>query len=322
MRRRCCTLSERSALRDSTAILKLMSHNRQHEHAEEGRGGMTPAISGGGRGLVLGGGGVTGVAWETGLLLGLAEAGLDLSIADIFVGTSAGSVVAAQLTSGASLDQLYAAQLASTSSEIAARMSGITLVRFMLAMAWPGDSQRARARLGRAALRAKTVPEAERRGVIAARLPNHDWPQQRLLITSVNAETGAAVVFDRESGVPLVDAVAASCAVPLVWPPVTINGHRYIDGGVRSVANVDLAKGCDRVVVLAPTTAALRRADRPAAQVAALGKEVRAVIVRPDAASRAAIGPNVLDPARRALAAQAGRAQAADVAGRVREVWR
>lgn|SRR5487761_2410096 len=279
------------------------------------------SASGGGRALVLGGGGVTGVAWETGLLLGLAEAGVNLSMADVFVGTSAGSVVAAQVTSGASLDQLYAAQVAAASGEIATRMSGAALVRFMVAMAWPGDPQRARARLGHAAMRAKTIPEVERRAVIASRLPKNDWPQQRLLITSVNAATGAAVVFDRDSGVSLIDAVAASCAVPLVWPPVTINGHRYIDGGVRSVANVDLVKGCDRVVVLAPTTAALRRADRPDAQVAGLGAGIRSIIVSPDAASRAAIGPNVLDPARRALVAQAGRAQAAAVADQIHKVW-
>ncbi len=279
------------------------------------------SMSAGGRALVLGGGGVAGVAWETGLLLGLREAGLDLSQADVFVGTSAGSVVAAQVTSGMSLDELFAALTATESGEIADRMSRTAIVRFVLAMAWPGDPQRARAWLGRAALRAKTVPEAERRAVIARRLPTADWPQQRLLITSVNAETGATVVFDRDSGVSLVDAVAASCAVPLVWPPVTIKGQRYIDGGVRSVVNVDLAKGCERLVVIAPLTAALRRADRPAAQVAALGKGVRSIIVGPDAASRAAFGPNVLDPATCAASADAGRAQAADVAGHVREVW-
>ena len=185
-------------------------------------------------------------------------------------------------------------------------MNPATLVRFVLAMAWPGDSQRARARLGRAALRAKTVPEAQRRAVIASRLPTPDWPRQRLLITAVNAETGAAVVFDRDSGVSLVDAVAASCAVPLVWPPITIKGQRYIDGGMRSVANVDLAKGYERVVVIAPLTAAPRRANRPAAQAATLGAGVRSVIVSPERAARAAIGSNVLDPAHRAASAQAG----------------
>ncbi len=275
----------------------------------------------GGRALVLGGGGVTGVAWETGLLFGLAEAGVDLTSADLFVGTSAGSVVAAQVAGGAALDELFATQTAAASGEIAARMSPGALLRFLAAMAWPGDPQRARARLGRAALRARTVPEVERRGVIERRLPRHEWPEQRLLIPAVNAVTGAAVVFDRESGVPLVDAVAASCAVPLVWPPVTISGQRYMDGGVRSIANADLAKGCERVVVIAPTTAALRRGDRIAAQLASLGPGVHAVTVSPDAAARAAIGPNVLDPSRRAASALAGRAQAGAVAGRVRIVW-
>jgi NTE family protein len=279
--------------------------------------GMSP----GNRALVLGGGGVAGVAWETGLLLGLRDAGIDLTLADSFVGTSAGSVVAAQVTSGRSLDELFAAQTAAGSGEIAARMSRSALLRFVLAMAWPGDPQRARARLGHAALRAKTVPEAERRAVIAARLPTDEWPQRRLLITSVNAETGAAIVFDRDSGISLVDAVAASCAVPLVWPPVTINGQRYVDGGVRSSTNADLAKGCERVVVIAPLTAALRRADRVSAQVAALGAGVRSTIVTPDTTSRAAFGNNVLDPATRAPSAEAGRSQAADVAARVREVW-
>jgi NTE family protein len=282
---------------------------------------VTSGVAGAGRALVLGGGGVTGVAWETGLLLGLAEAGIALAAADVFVGTSAGAVVAAQLTSGVPLNQLFESQLAATSGEIAARMSGAALVRFLLAMAWPGDRQRGRAWLGRAALRAKTVPEAERRAVIERRLPSHDWPEQRLLIPAVDAETGAVVVFDKGSGVSLVDAVAASCAVPMVWPPVTINGRRYMDGGVRSVANVDLAAGCEQLVVIAPTTAAVRRAERPASQVAALGPGVRSVIVSPDGSSRTAIGGNVLDPARRAPSARAGRAQAGDVADRVREVW-
>jgi NTE family protein len=270
---------------------------------------------------VLGGGGVTGVAWETGLLLGLFEAGLDLAQADLFVGTSARAVVAAQLARGRPLAELFDAQPALPSGEIAARMSSAALMRFVLAMAWPGNRQRARARLGRAALQTKTVPEAERRAVIARRVSTDLWPQRRLLITAVNAETGANVVFDRDSNVPLIDAVAASCAVPLVWPPMTISGQRYVDGGVRSVANADLAKGCVRVVVIAPTTAALRRADRPNTQLATLGSGARSVIVSPDATARAAIGSNVFDPAHRAPAAQAGRAQAVNEVERVRAVW-
>jgi NTE family protein len=285
---------------------------------------MASGAASGGRALVLGGGGVTGVAWEIGMLLGLAEAGLDLSMADLFVGTSAGSVVAAQLTSGVPLDRLFDAQLAEATGEIAAHLSRAALARFVLAMAWPGDPQRARASLGRAALRAKTVSEAERRSVIEQRLPSHDWPQQLLLIPVVDAETGAVAIFTKDSGVSLVDAVAASCAVPLVWPPMTIGGHRYMDGGVRSVANVDLAAGCERVVVIAPTTAGLRRADRLSSQVRELsktGKDVQAAIVSPDSAARKAIGPNVLDPSHRAASANAGRTQAAGEVKQVRAVW-
>jgi NTE family protein len=119
-----------------------------------------------------------------------------------------------------------------------------------------------------------------------------------------------------------VEAVAASCAVPGVWAPVSTAGRRLIDGGMRSPANVDLAQGCDRVAVLAPTGGGFSRAATVAAQVAALraaGSQV--VVANPDAGARKAIGRNVLDPARRAAAARAGRAQAATVAAEFAAVW-
>jgi NTE family protein len=274
-----------------------------------------------GRALVLGGGGVTGVAWEIGMLHGLAERGADLTAAGLFVGTSAGSLVAAQVLSGVPLKALYEAQLAGPGKETAARMSPLSLMKFVAAGLWPGDPARGRAWLGRQALRARTMPEAQRRAVIAARLGEATWPAVPLRIAAVRAETGEVRVFDASSGVPLIDAVAASCAVPLTWPPVTIDGVRHIDGGVRSVANVDLAAGSDRVVVLAPVTLSARRSGRPAAQLAALGLGDRGTLVSPDAAARAAIGGNVLDPARRRAAAEAGHAQAAAEIDRVRAVW-
>lgn len=275
----------------------------------------------GGRGLVLGGGGVTGIAWMTGLLAGLAEAGIDLTSADVVVGTSAGSVVGAQILSGPTLEDLYAAQLTDPTGELAARMGATAMLRFITAALWPGDEQRARARLGRAALKARTVPEAERRAVIERRLPSASWPERSLLITSVDAETGELRVFDRDSGVPLPEAVAASCAVPLVWPPITIGGRRYMDGGVRSATNADLAAGCDRVVVLAPITYALRRSTRIASQLASLGTSIQSVVISPDAQARKAIGGNVLDPAHRVGSARAGHAQSAAVAESVAAVW-
>ncbi|MBE1490824.1 patatin-like phospholipase family protein [Plantactinospora soyae] len=272
-----------------------------------------------GRALVLGGGGVTGVAWEIGLLHGLTQCGVDLSVADTVIGTSAGASVAAQLTGGTSLADVYAAQTDNGSGELPARIGLGVLLRFLVAAAWPGDRRHGRAWLGRAALSAKTVSEAERRAVIERRVPDRRWPDRQLLLTAVDTQTGADIVFHADSGVPLIDAVAASCAVPLIWPPVTINGRRYMDGGVRSVANVDLAAGHSRVVVIAPTTAALRRADRPQIQAAALG--VPNIVVTPDAAARDAIGDNMLDPARRPAAARAGRDQAASIADQIREVW-
>jgi NTE family protein len=272
-----------------------------------------------GRALVLGGGGVTGIAWEIGLVHGLAEAGVDLTGADLLVGTSAGSVVAAQLAGGTPLEELYAGQLRAAEGEIPARLTYGMMLRYLTAYALPGTGSRKRARLGRAALRARTVSEPERRAVFEGWLAQRGWPDRTLRVTAVNAEDGSFAVFDRESGAPFLDAVAASCAVPLVWPPVTIDGHRYMDGGMRSVANVDLAAGYERVVVLAPITRAMSRAGRPDVQLAALG--ARSILLSPDDAARKSIGGNVLDPARRAPAAEAGRAQAAVVVEAVREVW-
>jgi NTE family protein len=278
-------------------------------------------MSTGGRALVLGGGGVTGIAWESGLLAGLAEAGIDLTSADLVVGTSAGSVVGAQILSGLSLNDLYAAQLVEPRAEFAARMGATTLLRFAAAMLWPGGEEQARARLGRAALKARTVPESEQKAVIKQVLPTDSWPERRLLITAVDAETGELRVFDRDSGVPLLEAVAASCAVPLVWPPISIDGRRYIDGGVRSVTNADLAAGCERVVVVAPITFALRRSGRIESQLASLGSGIRSAVISPDAEARKAIGANVLDTAHRVASARAGHAQSASVAKSIAAVW-
>ncbi|MGA7911781.1 MAG: patatin-like phospholipase family protein [Candidatus Dormiibacterota bacterium] len=274
-----------------------------------------------GRALVLGGGGITGIAWEIGLLAGLAEKSLDIMSPDLVVGTSAGSVVGAKILSGQSIEDLYAEQLADPTGESAARMGAGALARFVIASAWPGDASRGRAYLGRAALGASTNPESDSLAVFERLVPSRSWPDRRLLITAVDAETGEPRVFDRDSGVELRDAVAASCAVPIVWPPITIQGRRYVDGGVRSIANADLATGCDRVLVLAPATFALRRSGRIAAQLSALGRDVRSLVVSPDADARAAIGRNVLDPAQRAASARAGRRQALSVATAVAAVW-
>ncbi|MDX3661199.1 patatin-like phospholipase family protein [Streptomyces sp. ID05-26A] len=271
------------------------------------------------RALVLGGGGVTGIAWETGILHGLAEQGVDLTDAGLFVGTSAGSVVATELAGGAPLADLYAGQLLPPDGEIPARLTSWMVVRYALSYVMPGSPAQKRARLGRAALKAGTPSEASRLEVFDSRLSIKDWPERPLKVTAVDTADGKFVAFDRDSGVPLVKAVASSCAVPLVWPPVSINGSRYMDGGMRSVANVDLAAGCERVVVIAPLTRSASPAATPGAQAAKLG--VPSIVISPDRAALTAIGTNLLDPARRKPAAEAGYAQAVSIAAAVREVW-
>lgn len=275
------------------------------------------------RGLVLGGGGVTGIAWEIGILAGLAETGLDLTDADVIVGTSAGSVVGALVASGTPLPQLYAGQVADLSgAEVSAEIRLRHALTYVLAALWPGSDERSRRILGRFARAVPGDGDASRKGVMRARLGDRTWPDRELLITAVDVDTGEPRVFDRAGSVPLIDAVRASCAVPLVWPPVEIEGHRYMDGGARSVTNADLAAGCDRVVVIAPLTVTLRRSGGISRQLASLGPNVRSVVISPDAAARRAIGRNVLSPLTRAASARAGHAQAAGVSAQVREVLR
>ena len=203
------------------------------------------------RALVLGGGGVTGVAWEIGVLAGLAEHGLDLAAADLIVGTSAGSVVGAGVAAGEDLAEMYAGQLAPPDGQPRARLGAGNTARLVWVMVGTRDPVRARVKMGRLALSARTEPEAVRRAVFESLLAGREWPA-RLKVTAVDAQSGAFTVFDAGGSVTLLDAVGASCAVPGVWPPVTIAGHRYIDGGMRSATNADLAEGYQQVVIIAP----------------------------------------------------------------------
>ena len=246
---------------------------------------------------------------------------IDLPDSDVVVGTSAGAAVGAQVTSGTSLDELYQRQLAVSVTEKAARISLLTILRWTAAGIGAKTPEVARTRIGRMALKARTGGEAERRDIIESRLMVADWPQRRLVITAVATDDGEYVTFDRDSGVSLLDAIGASCAVPGVWPPVTIKGRRYMDGGVRSVANADAATGCDPVVVIAPITRAFTPAGAPAAQLASYPAGTRTLLIAPDRAALTAIGRNVLDPARSGAAAQAGRRQAGDLVTAVKAIW-
>src|SRR3712207_7913281 len=156
--------------------------------------------------LVLGGGGITGIAWEIGVLAGLAEAGSDLTGADLVVGTSPGSVVGAQVTSGTKLPALYERQLEPPTGGRPARVDRATFAQFAWAMLRSrGRDVEFRRRIGALALAAEkaglTPSEQERLDVFAAILGDRPWPERVLRITAVDAETGEFRAFDRDSGV-------------------------------------------------------------------------------------------------------------------------
>lgn len=274
------------------------------------------------RALVLAGGGLAGIAWETGVLAGIAdeapEVAADLLNSDVLLGTSAGSAVAAQLSVGGALDELYARQIAEESHEID---SGVTIdditAVFLSALGESGSDQERLRRIGEIALAADTVPEQVRRAVIAHRLPSQEWPDRDLRITAIDTVTAELVVFTRDSGVLLVDAVAASCAVPGAWPPVTIGDRRFMDGGVGSTVHMAVAADCGAAVALVPA-----RADAPspfgdsaAAEIDAFPGKTFAVFA--DDAALAAFGRNPLDPHCRQPSAVAGREQGRRVAAAV-----
>lgn len=279
------------------------------------------------RALVLAGGGVAGIAWELGVLRGIGDIDPDLLTslrsADVVIGTSAGSAVAAQITTEALIGDLYSAQLSESSSELDVELNLEELMdRFVQAATGATGPEDMRRRIGALALRTPTVSESIRRAAIISRLPSEHWPTSTLLLTAVDAETGQPTVFTKDSGVDLVDAVAASCAVPGVWPPVTINGHRYIDGGVRSGTNADLAAGCDRVLVITPSQ---RAAPQPWGN---LDDEIDQLspadvqVVYANNASVAAFGTNPLSPSTRGPAAREGRKIGRAETAAVGSFWR
>lgn len=266
--------------------------------------------------LVLGGGGVTGIAWELGIALGLERHGIHLRKADRLVGTSAGSSVAAQLVGPLSLDELVARQRDGYVEEIPAATSRPTTWSIVRATMLSRDKVAALRRLGADALAADDAELAQRRHrVIARRVETDQWPDRDLLITAVDVLSGETRVFDRTSGVGLTEAVEASCAVPMTFPPVEVQGRRYMDGGMSSVTHVELAQGCQRVLVLAPITLGVKR------QLARVGLATHSAVIGPDRLARTALGNNPLDPSARRASVEAGVEQASRIVDRVREVW-
>jgi NTE family protein len=290
-----------------------------------------------------------------GVVAGLAEAGVDMTEADLVIGTSSGATAAAWVRSGIPPAELFASVLSEP-----ARPAGQNLERPRSRTAPPQPSLpsslpmetvfgRLRA-IGAAATSADDLRRAmgafaletaamldpaaaaQRRALVASRLPRPEWPEKPMIVVAVNAHTGELAAFDRTSGVDLADAVTASTALP-GGPTPSINGARYISGGVRSADNADLAAGHANVVILTPFSErsgplppgqfeGIRRSrewgNDLASQVEALRSQgSRVEVIKPDAESRTAMGVNQMDPATRIPSARAGFAQGKQEAARL-----
>jgi NTE family protein len=273
-----------------------------------------------------------------GVIAGLLEAGLDVTKADLTIGTSSGSTAAAQLTSGARPAELLAGILAAAPGPAGSGRGRAPigpapdyLERTSVAIAAAEDAADMRRRMGAAALETDPAThssgQAQWRAVVAARLPSQHWPQRALLIPAVDAHTGEPVVFDRHSGVDLVDAVAASTSSGFGVPPYSIGGSRYINGGYRRNENADLAAGYARVLVLSPFGGRTRHPLEWGMHLAAQVDELRArgsrvVTIFPGSDSEHMFGAHAMDPSLRPPAARAGYSQGKALAGQLTEFWR
>jgi NTE family protein len=295
--------------------------------------------------VALAGGGEPAVAWETGVLAGLADGGVDLRGAASIVGTSAGALVAARLAAGidpredaariltttaarataaapASDDLATAAPVLGPATDGAAAFAA-------LAAAWESageNTQERRRALGRLAIARSPGGEDAFVERIACRLPGDGWPAA-LRIVAVDADTGERVAFDARAGVPVARAVAASRAIPSLRPPVVVGRRRCVDGALGSTTNADVLADVPAELVLVITAVPV---DPPPGGperlwLAALRDEVaglerarrRVVVVQASAAERAAMGPDPLSGATARAGLLAGRGRGRAIAAQI-----
>lgn len=286
------------------------------------------------RALVLAGGGYVASSWEIGIVTGLADAGLDVRNADLFVGTSAGARVAMDLASGKALDDLYqgragAAEPPRSGRPAAAAAPVIDWARIKAGVTAAkeagGSAAEILRRYGALAKDVAVATRSDRRQTVAAQLPLQAWPAQRVLITAVEAESGERRAFDRDSGIDLADAIIATTA-SFGAPPLVFEDHSYIDGGYYSSDNADLAAGSDRVLILAlrspPEAMRLVPIDAGVEALRAAGTAVE--VMHPDEETLAALAATggQMNPASGRPAAIAGRRQGQRAAERVAAFWR
>lgn len=257
--------------------------------------------------VVLAGGGLTGIAWEIGVLLGLREKGLNIvADADLIIGTSAGSVVGTQLSQGHDLADLFARQQLPDDNEISPRIDIEVMTQVYSNMRRGGtQTDEQRQHIGTIALNNSFVDWPTRRAVIEGRVKTDEWPDRNLMVTTIDAESGEFRTWSKDDGVGLIDAVASSCAVAGIWPCVPINGRMYYDGGFRNSANAFLATGYDTVWVLAPLSGdASPAVEAEVEELRSSGAIVHYITT--DDEAKEAMGLNSLDPRVRGAAAEQG----------------
>ena len=288
--------------------------------------------------LILCGGGPVGEAWESGVISGLRENGIDLSRADLIISTSAGAIVGVRLASRMPPSDFINAAVTPpdgtpprqppdrTPSSPPPDLSFLA-GKLQETSTSKGSQQSMRAEIGEWAQNVRpVVSESQFVASYTRQFPDKEWPSRVYECTSVDTADGSLHVWNASSGVPLAVAVASSCALPGVFAPVMINGHRYMDGG-RSVTNADLARGCKTALVLAPTKglngALAKSFTRP------LNDELRNLrdsgckigLIVPDPTSLKAFGATLGDKNDRAPAFNAGRVEGRNKAGEIANLW-
>jgi NTE family protein len=279
-----------------------------------------------------------GIGWESGIVSGFMEGGVDLSQADLIVGTSAGSFVGANLAAGRDLAQLAQTYITEQQEPVPAAQPvapppdlSILIGKMQEAVSGVRPAKEVRAEIGVWALTAKTISEENfiaSFGSWLSGLPENAWPERPFACTAVDASDGSFVVWNRESGIGLARAVASSCSVPGIFPPITIRGRRYIDGGMRSATNADVAKGYGAVLVVAVTVRVTdpimaERFSKPLENELKILRESgsQVELIKPDDASLDAFGMNLMDRSQRPAAAKAGLSQGRADAARLRPFW-
>lgn len=270
--------------------------------------------------VVFAAGGERIVPWQTGVLAGLADAGMDMRGAGAIVGTSGGAYVAARLALGVdqrqAADRILAHGVPAAPAELVERAARV-LPRLLAIQAEAAglDTEARGRRVGRFALAAETIPEDAHVAAVTGRLPAGDWPQA-LRVMAVDAESGERVRLDPGSATTVARGVAAARALPGVLPPVTVGRRRLIDAVVASGTNADAVHdGVERVLVVLPAAVEPQPGTLDAALEAGLARERAALEragvtveeIRPDGTARAAMGEQLFGIVDAAVAVSSGR---------------